>query len=304
MLVRERFKNYSKNHCWQYEIRLQNLEDDLKAIGLSKDEMEKLSIDDFHFSYVDKEDKRQCEEIKNFIKKHEWLGNIPNRPTNRFTARLKQNSALAGVVIMATPNAFSHLLGKENRDLEKLVARGASISWAPKNLGSWIVSKSVKWMVRNTDFRIFTAYSDPEAKELGTVYQAMNWIYLGQTSGTTKQYLDPAKPNKGWFSGRDFRKKSKYKMYAENIGLDKDLWKSWMKKYSPDWTIIPADIKIKIKQEEEKYRSSCISRTVPPKHKYCYILGRSKKETKQLETLFAEHNPKKINLPYPKKRGE
>ena len=57
MLVRERFKNYSKDHCWQYEIRLQNLEDDLKAIGLSKDEMEKLSIDDFLFSYVDKEDK-------------------------------------------------------------------------------------------------------------------------------------------------------------------------------------------------------------------------------------------------------
>ena len=117
MLVRERFKNYSKDHCWQYEIRLQNLEDDLKAIGLSKSEMEKLSIDDFLFSYVDKEDKKQCEEIKDFIKKHEWLGNIPNRPTHRFTARLKQNNALAGVVIMATPNAFSHLLGKENRDL-------------------------------------------------------------------------------------------------------------------------------------------------------------------------------------------
>ena len=127
-----------------------------------------------------------------------------SKPTDSplYSETKKQNSALAGVVIMATPNAFSHLLGKENRDLEKLVARGASIGWAPKNLGSWIVSKSVKWMVRNTDFRIFTAYSDPEAKELGTIYQAMNWIYLGQTSGTAKQYLDPAKPNKGWFSDR------------------------------------------------------------------------------------------------------
>ena len=88
-------------------------------------------------------------------------------------------------------------------------------------------------------------------------------------------------------------------MYAENIGLDKDLWKSWMKKVLTQLDIIPADIKIKIKQEEEKYRSSCISRTVPPKHKYCYILGRSKKETKQLKQLFIKNNPKKINLPYP-----
>ena len=318
MLVRERFKNYSKDHCWQYEIRLQNLEDDLKAIGLSKNEMEKLSVDDFYFSDVvkieteekewtkeqEKQYKKECEEIKNFIKKHEWLGNIPNRPTHRFTARLKQNKALAGVVIMAIPNSFSHLLGKENKDLEKLVSRGASISWAPKNLGSWLVSKSVKWMVQNTDFRIFTAYSDPEAKELGTIYQAMNWTYLGQTSGTAKQYLDPAKPEKGWFSGRDFRKRSKYNMYVKRCGIDKKMWESWMKKWSPDWELVPPLAKMMVKEEERKYRSSCISRTVPRKHKYCYILGRDRRETKKLRKLFVENNPTKINLPYPKKRGE
>jgi hypothetical protein len=84
---------------------------------------------------------------------------------------------------MATPNTFSFALGKENRDIIKLVSRGASISWAPKNLGSWIVSRACKWMVQNTDFRMFEAYSDPLAKELGTIYQALNWTYLGQTSG-------------------------------------------------------------------------------------------------------------------------
>ena len=41
-------------------------------------------------------------EIKQFIERHEWLGKIPNRPTQRFTARLKKNNVLAGVVIMAT----------------------------------------------------------------------------------------------------------------------------------------------------------------------------------------------------------
>ena len=205
---------------------------------------------------------------------------------------------------MAIPNTFGNLLGKDKNNLEKLVSRGASISWAPKNLGSWLVSKSVKWMVRNTDFRIFTAYSDPEAKELGTIYQAMNWIYLGQTNGTPKQYLDPAKPEKGWFSDRDFRKRSKYNMYIKMCGIDKKMWESWMKKWSPDWELVPPIAKMMIKEEERKYRSSCISRTVPRKHKYCYILGRDRRETKELRKLFVENNPKKINLPYPKKRGE
>ena len=301
--VYNRFKDYDKEHCWQYEVRLKNLSSDLVSAGLDVSSAAALRVGDFVFNYVDKQDTEACEEIKLFIERHEWLGKLPARPTHRFTARLKKNGILAGVVVMSTPNTFSHLLGRENRDKEKLVARGASISWAPKNMGSWLVSSSVKWMVKNTDFRVFTAYSDPEAKELGTIYQAMNWIYLGQTSGTAKQFFDPNRPQAGWFSDRDFRKRSKYRIYAKNIGLSKDEWEGMMKKYSPNWEIIPPEIKIKIKAEEKKYRDSCLSRPVPPKHKYCYVLGRTKAETKALLKTFAEHNPKRVGLPYPKDRG-
>jgi len=160
-------------------------------------------------------------------------------------------------------------------------------------------------MVRNTDFRVFTAYSDPEAKELGTIYQACNFYYLGQTSGTNYQYLDPAKPERGWFSDREFRKRSKYKLYATKIGIEPKEWEEkYMGKWSPDWTKVPKDIKIKIKAEEKKYRESCEKRKVPTKHKYCYILGRSKKETKQFRRLFRENNFKKVELPYPRERGK
>ena len=300
--VYDRFKDFDKSHCWQYEVRLQNLEEDLEELGITKEQVSQLRIEDFDFSYVDKTDEEQCQEIKQFIQRHEWLGKLPNRPTHRFVARL--NGTLAGAIIMAIPNSFSHLLGKENMDKEKLISRGASISWAPKNLGSWLIMNSIRWMAQNTDFRVFTAYSDPEAKELGTIYQSCNFIYLGQTSGTNKQYFDPEHPERGWFSDREFRKKSKYYMYAANIGISKDQWKAWMKKYSPNWAIIPEDTKKKIKKEERTYRESCLSRPVPPKHKYCYILGKNKKETKQLKKTFEQNNLKLVNLSYPKRRGE
>ncbi len=93
-------------------------------------------------------------------------------------------------------------------------------------------------------------------------------------------------------------------MYAANIGIHKDLWKAWMKKYSPNWDVIPEDTKKKIKKEERTYRESCLSRPVPPKHKYCYILGKNKKETKQFKKIFEQNNPKLVNLSYPKRRGE
>ena len=77
-----------------------------------------------------------------------------------------------------------------------------------------------------------------------------------------------------------------------------------MKKYSPDWTLVPPHIKVKIKAEEKKFRESCDKRLVPAKHKYCYILGRGKQETKFLLARFAENSPDKQNLSYPKDRGK
>jgi len=302
--VYDRFKNYKENHCWQYEIRQQNLTKDLKEASLTAEEHKTLRTNDFEFSYVDKTNKKQCEEIKQFIERHEWLGKLPARPTHRFVARLKKNGVIAGAIVMATPNAFSHILGKENRDKEKLISRGACISWAPKNLGSWLITKSIKHMVKNTQFRVFSAYSDPEAKELGTIYQACNFVYLGQKSGTAKQYFDPNRPELGWFSDRDFRKQSKYVVYAKNIGIEKADWKKYMNKYSPNWDIIPDDIKINIKKEEKKYRGRCLVRDMKPKHKYIYILGNSKKETKHLKKLFDKHNPGVLELAYPRERGE
>lgn len=302
MNVKDRFVDYSEDHCWQYQIRLENLEDDLRSAKLTEEEMKQLRISDFSFEYVPKGASRKCGEIKYFIERHEWLGKMPARPTHRFTARLKKTGSLAGVIVMATPNAFSHLLGEENKNKEKLIARGACISYSPKNLGSWLIMQSINWMVQNTEFRYFTAYSDPEAKELGTIYQACNFIYLGQTSGTSYQYLDPDCPEKGWFSDREFRKKSKYYLYADAVGIDKQIWKSWQKKYSPNWKIVPPDIKIKIKAEEKKYKERCLSRPAPAKHKYCYILGQTKTETKNLLKKFIENNPDKQNLSYPKDR--
>jgi hypothetical protein len=302
--VYDRFKDYKKNHCWQYEIRQQNLIKDLKEAELTNEEYKSLRIEDFEFSYIDKTSKEECNEIKHFIERHEWLGKLPARPTDRFVARFKKNGQVAGAVVMATPNAFSHILGKENRNKEKLISRGACISWAPKNLASWLITKSIKYMVKNTEFRAFSAYSDPEAKELGTIYQACNFIYLGQSSGAARQYFDPLRPKAGWFSDRDFRKRSKYVVYAKNIGIEKEVWKKYfMNKYSPNWNGWAGLVKKELKAEEQKYRESCLVRDMKPKHKYLYILGRTKKETKALKKLFIHYNPELKDLPYPSERG-
>lgn len=197
-------REYNENHCWQYNIRVDNRDEDLNIIGLNEDIVQELRISDFEFQ---QENKTVCyQEVKTFIERHEWLGRMSLYPTHFFTARYK--GVLAGVVVMDMPSVFSKMLGEETKKVERLISRGACISWSPKNLASSLIMFAIKWMVKNTNYRLFVAYSDVEAKELGTIYQACNFYYIGKKSGAKKQY----KIESGrWVSDRYFRARSVYK---------------------------------------------------------------------------------------------
>ena len=71
-----------------------------------------------------------------------------------------------------------------------------------------------------------------------------------------------------------------------------------------NWHTIPEDISKQLKQERKDHQERCLERPSPPKHKYIYILGRTKKENKELYNKFKEMNPTMVNLPYPTQRGK
>lgn len=286
--------NYNKKHCWQYDIRIKNRELDLLEAGLTEDDVSSLKVSDFELAFEEKEN--VWKEAKEFILRHEWLGKMSLYPTHIFTARY--NGILAGVVVMDMPNAFSKLLGEDTKKIERLISRGACISWSPKNLASSLVTFGMKWMVKNTRFRLFIAYSDVEAKELGTIYQACNFYYIGRNSGAQKNYLNK---DGRWVSDRWFRSRSTYKRVAKEAGIT---WQDhWQQKDRIIWDNVPDDIEDQIRQLSRDYMKSCQVKTIPRKHKYCYVLGKNKRETKRLRKKFVHLNSKLIK-PYPKERGK
>jgi len=196
---------------------------------------------------------------------------------------------------MDMPNAFSKMLGDETKKIERLISRGACISWSPKNLASALIMFGIKWMVKNTRFRLFVAYSDTEANELGTIYQACNFYYLGKKSGAKKQYkIETGR----WVSDRYFRSRSVYKRLAKKDGFE---WiDNWQVGDKVIFDLIPDEIGLRIKQLSKEYMLSCEERDIAQKHKYAYVLGIDKKETKELRKLFLERN--KV-YDYPKERG-
>ena len=290
----EKIKSFDKPWCYQYQRRLDTIEDDKIKYNLTDEDIAHISLDDFTFSVgtTDK-DKRECTE---FIKTYEWMGTVGSFPTTWFMA--KWNNILCGVIIMGMPNAFSKLLGDDTKHIERLIARGASISFAPKNLGSKFLKWCIKWMVDNTQYRLFTAYSDVQCKEMGSIYQALGFYYLGRNSGASIRCVNPYNPSK-LVSDRAFRARSFYKRYAKDLGIE---WqKNWSNDQSVLWDNIPDDIEKQLRDYSKEMYRKAEKISFPSKHKYAYILGKDKKETKALRKEFLERN--KV-YPYPKERGK
>lgn len=288
-----RLNNYNKNHCWQYEIRLQKEKEDREFIKNKFNiDIEDIKISDFEFNFIElKNEKNNAVE---FIKRYEWLGTITQYSTHYFGAYYK--GVLGGVLIFSMPNAFSKLLGDNTKNIERLISRGACASWTPKGLASSFLMWSIKYMVKNTPYRLFTAYSDPTAKELGTIYQACNFYYLGKQSGTNIRYINPYTGK--IVSDRFFRQRTAYKKYAKELNIKWD--KKWENATGMNWDNVPDEIEIKLRQFSKEKQNNSKKIEYPSKHKYAFVLGNSKIETKRLRKIFEERN--KI-YSYPKERG-
>lgn len=294
-----RFVDYDKEHCWQYEVKMQTLQEDLSELHINPQDIQLYQLE---FRHIPSEDQEGCKHVRDFIERYEWLGKLPVWVTHRFAAFY--GDIMVGAIVMSTPNRFSNLLGEEYKNREKLISRGATISFAPKNMASWIIMKSILWMVRNTDFVLFTAYADPKAKELGTVYQACNFYYLGNWFGDAISYVN-CETGKS-FGSSYFAQRSVIKKASILYGVD------WKKDYVVlnakgnkriiNWSAMSDAVKAQVRDALGRYKSEYFNIVKSmPKHKYAYVKAKTVGGTKKLVRLIEERN---MIYPYPKERGK
>jgi len=213
--------------CWQYLVKTQmGSREPADLISKDTDDVKVIPID--------------WKEAKRFITIYEWVGNMG---TSKHCFGLFIGGRLVSVVCygpLVAPTHYASILGKELSKSAIQLCRGASTYWAPKWAPSKLISNSLKILHRTQKISVVLAYADPEAGEIGTIYQACNAFYLGETSsGGGKRYVI----NGHSYDPRKVVKKFGSRSHAHLLKID------------PSYESI----------------------TIKPKHRYVFILG-SRKE--------------------------
>jgi uncharacterized membrane protein YgcG len=121
------------------------------------------------------------------ILEYEWLHSMPFANKYFFGIYFTINNIdyLGGVLVFG--NEYSENTGVWDKycytNKILLLSRGVCLWWTPKNTASYFISKACDWIKNNTQYRIITATVDPAAGEIGTIYQSLNWKYVGLMSG-------------------------------------------------------------------------------------------------------------------------
>lgn len=121
------------------------------------------------------------------VLEYEWLHSMPvaNKYFFGIYFIINNEEYLGGVLVFG--NEYSEntgvwkKYGYEGKML--LLSRGVCLWWTPKNTASYFISRACKWIKKNTNYRIITATVDQAAGEIGTIYQSLNWHYVGLMSG-------------------------------------------------------------------------------------------------------------------------
>ena len=175
------------------------------------------------------------------------------------------NETLVGIICYGDPigrNCGGSISDLLERDAVMELVRLFVFDGYGCNIESWFVAKSFEWLRENAKhLRALISYSDPSKGHLGQIYQATNWLYQ-----------------------RNIKTNTSFSFKWEEDG-----------KWQHERTIAPYYNTISPAKIQTIITKPFWVRVEPHKHRYIYILGKDKKDRKQL--LKSLKHPV---YPYPK----
>jgi hypothetical protein len=152
------------------------------------------------------------------ILKYEWLGTMAT--DTKFCYALKVGSEVLGVSCFGNGGSVAALNICTIPAKSICLARGACVPHAPKNAGSFLVRHACRQAHRDFGQEVFFAYSDPDAGEIGTIYQAVGWEYINASEEGRGKLTFISPDGRIRFSSYQFNRRPRTERRFYDIGWD------------------------------------------------------------------------------------
>ena len=133
---------------------------------------------------------------KSIVEKYEWLGCMP--AIVKYCFGIFWEGICAGVVCYS-PEYIENLGRWDKYDFTGkiiLLSRGVCIHWAHEHSASKLITSSIKMLPEK--YKIITATVDDLAGEIGTIYQACNFHYVGSMRDANPNVNSRKGDRDGW----------------------------------------------------------------------------------------------------------
>lgn len=115
------------------------------------------------------------DEIKDFIKLWHYSRTARSQQQKHVFKLVDESDKLIGVAIYGKPMS-RHYDASETIELRRLCL----IDDTPRNTESWFISRTLKWLGKNTKYTQVVSFADPNHGHAGTIYKASNFDYDGR----------------------------------------------------------------------------------------------------------------------------
>lgn len=120
--------------------------------------------------------------VREFVETWHYSSNVNGlRVSNVFG--LFYDSNLIGAMIygpLGMANTWKKYANSESEVIE--LRRLCCIDNTPRNTESYFIGKTLRWLKKNTDYKVVVSYADTFHNHQGTIYKASNFEYHGLTS--------------------------------------------------------------------------------------------------------------------------
>ncbi len=125
-------------------------------------------------------------EAESLILRYEWLRSCGRGASAFYGLKIGDELIGAAVFGIGTSHEARNICGESRIHLAVSLMRGCCVHFAPKHAPSYLIQHATRLASIDHGWKIFIAYADSDAGEIGIVYQRAHWKYIGQGIGRPK----------------------------------------------------------------------------------------------------------------------